>query len=153
MSSQDVKIRFEGHLSRMNCQTFPTGFSSGERGGSGTRVMLSGIPSFADMCQPAWPGTVSRRGATGPSPAANRMGAGSDGGTDLGEMGLHGRGVRIRHREAGADTAFRADGAEQAGPFRSLVVHGAGPGSASGPSPGELVPLPDPGVRQCRSDH
>jgi hypothetical protein len=27
----------------MNCQTFSTGFSSGERGGSGTNVMLSGV--------------------------------------------------------------------------------------------------------------
>jgi hypothetical protein len=38
----------------MNCQTFSTGFSSGDRGGSGSRVMLSGTTSFADMCHPAW---------------------------------------------------------------------------------------------------
>jgi len=38
MSSQDLKMRFDSQLSRMNCQTFSTGFSSGHRGGSGNRV-------------------------------------------------------------------------------------------------------------------
>jgi hypothetical protein len=33
---------FESQLSRRNCQAFSTGFSSGERGGSGRSVMLSG---------------------------------------------------------------------------------------------------------------
>jgi len=34
----DSKILFDSQLSRMNCQTFSTGFSSGDRGGSGRRV-------------------------------------------------------------------------------------------------------------------
>jgi len=33
---------------------FSTGFSSGERGGSGRSVMFFGIGSFGDMCHPAW---------------------------------------------------------------------------------------------------
>ena len=53
MSSYDLKMRFESQLSRMNCQMFSTGFNSGDLGGSGMRVMLSGMASFGDMCQPA----------------------------------------------------------------------------------------------------
>ena len=54
ISSYELKILFDNQLSRMNCQTFSTGFSSGDRGGSGSRVMLSGMSSFGDMCHPAW---------------------------------------------------------------------------------------------------
>lgn len=53
LSSQDVNTRFESQLSRMNCQTFSTGFSSGECGGRGSKVVLSGIWSFGDVCHPA----------------------------------------------------------------------------------------------------
>src|SRR5215203_499291 len=38
----------------MNCQTFSTGFNSGDRGGSGTSVMLAGTVSLGETCQPAW---------------------------------------------------------------------------------------------------
>src|SRR3954449_4192669 len=34
-------------------QTFSTGLSSGDRGGSGARVMLSGATSLVETCQPA----------------------------------------------------------------------------------------------------
>ena len=44
--SADVFIRFDNQLSRMNCQTFSTGFNSGDRGGSARTVMLSGIASL-----------------------------------------------------------------------------------------------------------
>jgi hypothetical protein len=40
-------------LSRMNCQIFSTGLSSGDFGGNGKRVMLSGIGSFFETCHPA----------------------------------------------------------------------------------------------------
>ena len=36
------EMRFESQLSRMNCQTFSCGLSSGHLAGSGTMVMLSG---------------------------------------------------------------------------------------------------------------
>jgi hypothetical protein len=54
ISSYPRNTRFESQLSRRNCQTFSTGFSSGERGGSGRRVMLSGTTSLRERCQPAW---------------------------------------------------------------------------------------------------
>ncbi len=41
-------MRFDSQLSRMNCQRFSTGLSSGHLGGSGMRVMLGGTMSSAD---------------------------------------------------------------------------------------------------------
>ncbi len=41
-------IWLESQLSRMNCQIFSTGFSSGARDGSGMRVMLFGIGPVAE---------------------------------------------------------------------------------------------------------
>src|SRR6202030_586153 len=37
----------------MNCQIFSTGLSSGDFGGSGKRVMLSGMESLFETCHPA----------------------------------------------------------------------------------------------------
>jgi hypothetical protein len=53
MSSKDLKIRFESQLSRMNCQMFSCGFSSGHFAGNGIRVMLGGTINLPDTCQPA----------------------------------------------------------------------------------------------------
>lgn len=53
MSSYVRKIRFDSQVLRMNCQTFSTGLSSGERGGSGRMVMLAGISSFGLVCHAA----------------------------------------------------------------------------------------------------
>ena len=75
----------------MNCRTFPCEFSSGQFAGKslppdpdpgGTRVMLPGTASLAEMCRPAWRGAASaemaarrkasaavlRRGETKPAP-------------------------------------------------------------------------------------
>ena len=49
----EANILFDSQLSRMNCQTFSTGLSSGHRGGSGNRVMLDGTTSSAEPCHPA----------------------------------------------------------------------------------------------------
>jgi hypothetical protein len=54
ISPYEAKTRFEIQFSRRNCQTFSTGLSSGDRGGSGTSVMLAGTLSLFDWCQPAW---------------------------------------------------------------------------------------------------
>ena len=43
----------ESQLSRMYCQMFSTGLSSGDLDGRGTSVMFSGTPSFAVTCHPA----------------------------------------------------------------------------------------------------
>src|SRR6516225_5001850 len=47
-------MRLESQLSRMNCQTFSTGLSSGHFGGSRMMVMLAGTRRRVDKCQPAW---------------------------------------------------------------------------------------------------
>jgi hypothetical protein len=46
-------MRFESQLSRMNCQMFSTGLSSGDFGGIAMIVMLGGTRRRIDMCQPA----------------------------------------------------------------------------------------------------
>ena len=48
-----LKTRFESQLSRMNCQMFSTGLSSGDFGGMGRIVMLAGMTNLADRCHPA----------------------------------------------------------------------------------------------------
>ena len=53
MSSKDVKIRFESQLSRMDCQMFSCGLSSGHFAGNGIKVILGGTMSRPDRCQPA----------------------------------------------------------------------------------------------------
>lgn len=46
MLSCDVKIRLDSQLSRMNCQMFSTGLSSGHLGGNGTMLIFLGTSSF-----------------------------------------------------------------------------------------------------------
>ena len=45
MSLNDLKTRFESQFSRMNCQMFSCGFSSGHFAGNAIRVMLGGTIS------------------------------------------------------------------------------------------------------------
>ena len=54
MLSCDVKTRFDSQLSRMNCQMFSTGLSSGLFEGIATIEMLVGSSSLGVRCQPAW---------------------------------------------------------------------------------------------------
>ena len=51
--SYEPKTWFDSQLSRMNCQMFSTGFSSGDLGGKVRMVMLPGTSSLPDVCQPA----------------------------------------------------------------------------------------------------
>lgn len=53
MSSYVRKILFDSQVLRMNCQTFSTGLSSGDRGGSGRMVILGGAESFGLVCHAA----------------------------------------------------------------------------------------------------
>ena len=46
-------MRFESQLSRMYCQMFSTGLSSGDFGGRARMVMLAGMSNLADRCHPA----------------------------------------------------------------------------------------------------
>ena len=47
-------LELESQLSRMNCQTFSTGLSSGHFGGSRMMVILAGTRRRVDKCQPAY---------------------------------------------------------------------------------------------------
>jgi hypothetical protein len=53
MLAEDVKTRFESQFSRIYCQQFSVGLSSGAFGGKDSSVRLSGIVSFLDWCHPA----------------------------------------------------------------------------------------------------
>ena len=53
MLSCYLKALFDNQLSRMNCQMFSTGLSSGDRGGTGRSVMFVGISSLFVVCPPA----------------------------------------------------------------------------------------------------
>ena len=46
-------MRFDSQLSRMNCQTFSTGFNSGHFGGRGMRVIFAGTTRRVDKCHQA----------------------------------------------------------------------------------------------------
>ena len=65
-------------------------------------------------------------------------------GRDFFEMGLHGIGVGIGHDQGGSNAPLGADGSENVGPFRALIVDGPWAGTAQGPPAGDLVLLPDP---------
>ena len=90
-----LKTRLESQLSRINCQTFSTGLSSGARGGSGIRVILSGTSRAREVCHPAW--------------HDDGMGTGFNDAGDLFEMGVQRFRVGIGHNEAGSFALVRAD--------------------------------------------
>lgn len=48
----EVKMWFDSQFSRVNWQTFSTGFNSGDLAGSGMRVALQGATSRLDCCHP-----------------------------------------------------------------------------------------------------
>ncbi len=110
-------MRFDSQLSRTNCQTFSTGFNSGERGGSSTRVMQH-------------KGDVVRHLQLGRDVPArlveheHGMRAGRDRLTDLRQLRGHGLGVAIGQDETGALALLGANGTEDVGPGGALVVRG-----------------------------
>jgi hypothetical protein len=74
------------------------------------------------------------------------MGARIDRRTDLLEMRGHGLSVAPWHDETGAFALGRADGAEDVGPFGSLIVRRARPSAPLGPAARDGVLLADPGL-------
>jgi hypothetical protein len=116
----------------MNCQMFSTGLSSGDLGGSGIRVMLSGMSSLSERCQP-----VEQQ---------HGVGSGGDGLGDFFQMQRHGGGIAARQNEAGCGSLSRTDGTEDVGGARALIVWCRGPCPAPRPSPCDLVFLADPGL-------
>ena len=71
------KTRLESQLSRMNCQTFSTGLSSGHLGGSGTSVMFGGTMSLSDRCHPGLVEDEHGVSPPAPPPSRSRPDAGS----------------------------------------------------------------------------
>jgi hypothetical protein len=67
-------------------------------------------------------------------------------GRDLGQVQAHCRGVAPGQDQAGHSPGLGADGAEDVGGCRALVLRGRGPGAAPSPAPGDLVLLSDPGL-------
>ena len=74
------------------------------------------------------------------------MGSGFDDPGDLSEMGVQRVGVGPGHDKAGGLAFRRADGAEDIGRGRSLVLGRSRARAAFGPPPGDLVLLPDAGL-------
>ncbi len=65
---------------------------------------------------------------------------------DLGQMQSHGGGIAARQNKAGGDPLGRANGPEDVGRARPLIVRCRGARPALRPSPGDLVLLSDPGL-------
>jgi len=76
----------------------------------------------------------------------NGMGSGRDILRDFQKMEVHGEGVALGQDECRALAFLGTNGAEDIGRRGSLVVRGAGPRSASGPSPRYFVLLADAGL-------
>ena len=83
---------------------------------------------------------------SGPVEHDEGMGAGLDGEGDLGEMGVECIRVGVGHDKAGGLAFHRADGAEDVGRDRSLVLGRRRACAAFRPSPGDLVLLSDAGL-------
>ena len=122
ISPYEAKTRFEIQFSRRNGQTVSTGWSSGDRDGRGTSVMLAGPLSLFDWCQPAWsrrmtacaPGataleisasssaiaSVVQRGRTRPAPlpSAGQMAPKMEADAVLWSLGAEGRVPRLAQR-------------------------------------------------------
>ena len=67
-------------------------------------------------------------------------------GCDLVQVPLHGQGVAARQDEGGTDAALWADGAEDVGGLGPLVMGCRRARPPPGPTPCDLVLLPDPGL-------
>ena len=130
MSSKDLKIRFESQLSRMNCQTFSCGFSSGHFAGNGISVMLGGTMSLPEM--PA--GLIDEQ---------HGVRARRDLGGDFGQVQVHRFGVAPGQDEGRALAVLGADCAEDISRGGSLIFGSARTRAALGPAAGDLVLLAD----------
>src|SRR5271170_5167414 len=122
MSSSLAKIRLESQLSRMYCQMFSTGLSSGDLDGRGTSVIFSGTSSLVVTLP------------SGPIHEQNGVSAGLDGKRDLLEVQRHGHGVAGREDETGRLAERGANGAEDIGRGGSLILQGKRARAAFGPA-------------------
>src|SRR6188474_1481090 len=114
-------MRLESQLSRINCQTFSTGLSSGDFGGKAMMVMLGGTTRRVERCQPAW---SSRSTACAPGATV----------------------CAISTRCRLIASVFRADGTKDVGGGGALIAARAGTRTALRPPTGDLVLLADTGL-------
>ena len=131
MSSKDLKIRFESQFSRMNCQTFSCGFSSGH---------LAGKRDQRDVGRDD---QACPRDASPPDRREARRARRRDLGGDFGEMEVHRLCIASWHDERRALAVLGTDRAEDIGRGGSLVFRGARARAALGPAAGDLVLLAD----------
>ena len=132
IASYPSKTRLDNLVCRRNCQTFSTGFSSGDLGGSGSTERFSGKRSLPVVC-PA--GLIEHD---------DRMRLGRESARDLVEVMLHGLRVGARHDHGRAGAAFGADRAEQIGRLGAQVGNSAWPYAAPCPAPRARVFLAEP---------
>ena len=135
MSSKDLKIRFESQFSRMNCQMFSWGFSSGHLAGNAMSVMLeSDVQPAGEMPS----GLIDEdRGVC----------AWRDLRGDLfGQVKVHRLGVLATRHERARRLCLPSDRSRRkCRPRRSAGrSRGAWARAALGPTAGDLVLLPDP---------
>ncbi len=86
---------------------------------------------------------VGRHVPSGPVEQQCGVAAGFDLVRDRRQVPGHGVGVAPGHDESRALALLGADGAEDVGRCRALVLRCTGPGAALGPAPGQLVLLAD----------
>jgi hypothetical protein len=113
---------------------FSIGFSSGDRGRQGQE---------GDVL---WHGEGAGHVPAGLVEDDHGVCAGVDHGTDLGKVGGHGRGVAAWHDQTRALARLRADGSENIGRLRALVVRRRRSCAAPCPAAGDRVLLADPGL-------
>ena len=127
-------MRFDSQLSRMNCQRFSTGLSSGHLGGSGIRVMLARNDQFG------------RSVPSGLIEQQHGVRAWRDVEGDFLQMHAHRLAVAAGHDDAGGLAFGGADRAKDPGRGPALILGRRWSGAAPRPAPGELGLLADTGL-------
>ena len=89
---------------------------------------------------------VARQVPSGLVEEENRVLAGRDFGRDFGKVQGHRPGVAAGQDQCRALAVMRADGSEDIGGSRALIVRGTGTCPTPGPAPRDFVLLADPGL-------
>jgi len=121
------KMRFDSQLSRMYCQMFSTGLSSGHFGGSGTMVMFGGTISRVQM-----PSCLVHE--------KHSMSTWLDGPGDLCcQMQVHRHGVAAWQDERRSFAQRRTGGTEDVGWCGTLICWRGGSCGHDGPQPSPAI--------------
>ena len=144
MAPQVSKTRLARWFRGRYCQMFPTGFSSGEYGGKGKRLTVSGTTrSPPGRCQPAPSGVMTGvMTAWAPGAAWDLISA---------RCWVHCHDVDGWQHAGRADAACGTDRPEQTGGGVALIVWRPRPAAAPGPDTGQAALLADARVRRENS--